>query len=47
MAAVFKTKIENYEEQELESAIQMDIKVTEILVRDIKSDEHDIYIGSE
>jgi hypothetical protein len=35
MAEIFKSKIENYEEGELDSAAMMDLKITEILVRDI------------
>lgn len=44
MAAVFKTNIEDYEELDLDSAIQLEVKVTGILVRDIKSDEQDILL---
>ncbi len=36
MAAVFKTHITDFEEQELDSAVQLEIKISEILVRDIK-----------
>lgn len=41
MASVFKSKIEDYEEQDLDSAVQLVIKVSEILVRDIKCNEID------
>lgn len=44
MAAVFKKVIEDYEEQDLDNAVHLDLKVSGIIVRDIKSDEQDILI---
>ena len=44
MASVFKGIIEDFEESELDSATQLDLKVTEILVRDIKTEEQDILL---
>ncbi len=44
MATVFKSKIEDFEEQELDSAVQLDIKMSDILVRDIKQEDDDIMI---
>jgi len=42
MAAEFKKEIEGYEESDLDSAIQLEMKVSEILVRDIKQEEIDV-----
>lgn len=42
MAAEFKKHIEGYEECDLDSAIQLEVKVTGILVRDIKQEEIDV-----
>ena len=44
MASEFKKVIEGYEESELDSAHQLQILVTEILVRDIKQEEIDVMI---
>ncbi|CDW83833.1 UNKNOWN [Stylonychia lemnae] len=42
MAEIFKSKIEDYELQDLDSALQMDIKVAEMVIRDIRSEEFDV-----
>ena len=42
MAAEFKKHIENFEESDLDSAVQLDIKMSEILVRDIRQEDDDI-----
>jgi hypothetical protein len=42
MAAEFKKHIENFEESDLDSAEQLDIKMSEILVRDIRQEDDDI-----
>lgn len=44
MAAEFKRVIEDFEEQDLDSAVQLDLKVTGIIVRDIKSEELDVLV---
>ena len=43
MASIFKKKITNYEESDLDSAIQFENVVTEILVRDIKAEDIDYF----
>lgn len=44
MAAIFKDNIQDYEELDLDSAIHLKVKVAEILVRDIRSDEQDLHL---
>jgi hypothetical protein len=41
MATVFKSKIENYEESNLDSPIQLETKVSDMIIRDWKTDEFD------
>lgn len=43
MASIFKSKIANYEESDLDSAIQLEVKVTDIIVRDIKTEDIDYF----
>lgn len=42
MAAIFKTHIKDFEVQELNSAVNLEIEVTKILVRDIQQEDLDI-----
>ena len=42
MAAEFKKHIEHFEESDLDSAVELDIKMSEILVRDIRQEDDDI-----
>ena len=44
MASIFRSKIEGFEEQELEAAVELDLKVADILIRDIKNEEHDFLV---
>lgn len=46
MASIFKSKIENFEEYGLESAIELDAAVVDIVARDLKSDEQDFLVNS-
>jgi hypothetical protein len=41
MAIIFKSKIEDYEEGDLDSAVKLETMVTEILIRDMKNEEID------
>ena len=41
MASIFRSKIANYEEKDLDSAIQLETKVTDIIVRDITTEDID------
>lgn len=45
MATVFKSHITDFEEQDLDSAIQLEVKVSDIVIRDIKCEEHDILLS--
>jgi len=45
MASIFKSKIEGYEESGLDSAIDLPIKVTKILARDISTEEQDVLLS--
>jgi hypothetical protein len=45
MAAEFKKHIEDYEESDLDSAVQLDIKISEILVRDIRQEDDDLIVA--
>ena len=42
MATIFKSKIENFEVTDLDSANELDIKVTDIMIRDLKNEEYDL-----
>ena len=44
MASIFKSKISDYEESDLDSAVQLEMKVSDILVKDIRVEEHDLLI---
>ncbi len=44
MANIFRTYIKEFEEADLESAIQLDVQVTDIIARDIRLDDQDILI---
>lgn len=43
MASIFKKKIEDYEEKDLDSAIEFEKNVTDIIVRDIKAEDIDYF----
>ena len=45
MAAEFKKHIEDFEESDIESAMQLDIKISEILVRDIRQEDDDVVVS--
>ena len=47
MAVIFKKVIEDFEVTDLDSANQLEIKVTGILIRDIKTEEEDILISKD
>ena len=42
MAAEFKKHIENFEETDLDSAESLDLKMSEILVREIRQEDDDV-----
>ena len=42
MAAEFKKHIEDFEEYDLDSAAELEVKMSEILVRDIRQEDDDI-----
>ena len=42
MASVFKTKIDGFEETELGNAVDLDLKMSGIICRDIKQEELDV-----
>jgi hypothetical protein len=44
MAAEFKKHIENYEETDLDSAQLLDLKMSEILVREISQEDDNVFI---
>jgi len=44
MAAQFKKQIEDYEESDLDSAVSLSIKISEIIVRDIEQEGDDLVI---
>ena len=41
MANIFKSKIDDYEKTDLDNANQLEMKVSEIIARDIKNEEFD------
>ncbi len=43
MASVFRSKISGYEESDLDSAVQLEVKVSDIVVRDIKAEDLDFF----
>ena len=45
MASVFKAEIKNFEESELNSALDLEVKVAGIVARDLLANENDITIS--